>query len=393
MPVKTIKFNSLDTLDVKDFLESDDWKSRSLDQFDNNPKHNRVSVFSFNNLDLELDNKSSLELHIPGHVYIMDVNQSFFHSMFDNLGQYLAIKKYFPEVKPLSMVGDFPYKNDDYLNSNYKKHILDLCGISVDDIVHYPMYGRITFEKVSFISKSSNNILYGILEAAAKLNQELPMDIHWSETTKQIYVIGRALKDFMLYQTMPLSGKRSDKIFLSRKSRSSVFEKNHNLIAHLKENGVTWELDDTKKMSDPNGITKTNLDKFLPATPTDNLLEAQYRYMPIDEETLIENYFMHLGYAVVDVETMPLPEQIAMFAKCTHIATITGAGSLNSIYLPNGGTFILLANNTGYKFYHEDLLTVTMNDPIIVFDKRKVSGIFSAREMLEDLEKNYSDRL
>lgn len=393
MLVRSVDFDSIDTLRVNDFLESEDWKFRNLDQFDNAAQHDNVGIFSFNNLKIDLDNESELTLHVPGHVYLMDVNQSFFHSIFDNFGQYLAVKKYLPDIRPIAILGEFPYKNEDYLNSKYKKYILDLCGIHVDEIIHYPMFGKIIFEKVSFITKSCNNIMSGILETISKTDRELPMDIHWSERTKQLYIISRALKEFMLKHNANVNDQRYEKIFISRKSRNRIFQKNHDLIKFLKENGVTWDLNNPSKLNDPNGITKTNLDRFKPATPTDNLMEAQHRYMPANQETMIEDFFRYLGYSVIDVEDVPLPEQMELLSRCTHIATITGAGSLNSMYLDNAGTFILIANNSEYTFYHEDVVSMMMDDPIIVFDKRKRAGQFTAKEIIEELEKNYLDRL
>lgn len=393
MPVTSIKFDNIDTLRISDFLDSNDWKSKNISEFDNAIEHDNVGIFSFNHLEIEIDTKSELILNVPGHTYLIDINQSFFHSMFDNLGQYLAVKKYFPDIKPLALLGEFPYENNDYLNSKYKKYVLDLCDIDIDDIVHYPMFKKIVFEKVSFMTKSCNNILSGILEALSKTGLEAPMDIHWSEKTKQVYLIGRALKDFMLEHNSANNNQRYEKIFISRKGRSAVFQKNHDLIKFLMDNGVTWDLNNPLKINDPNGITKTNLDRFKPATPNDNLMEAQHRYMPASQETMIEDFFRYMGYTVVDVDNVPLPEQMELFSKCTHIATITGAGSLNSMYLDNAGTFVLIANNSEYTFYHEDLVSIMMDDPIIVFDKRKTSGKFSAKEIIAELEKNYLDRL
>lgn len=145
MRITSINFDRIDTLRVSDFMDSDDWKLRKVEEFDNCVEHDNVGIFSIHNLEVGIQDGGDLVLTIPGHVYIIDVNQSFFHATFDNFGQYLAIKKYFPEIKPIAILGEFPHENNDYLNSNYKKHILELCGIDVNDVVHYPMFNKIVF--------------------------------------------------------------------------------------------------------------------------------------------------------------------------------------------------------------------------------------------------------
>jgi hypothetical protein len=393
IPLVSATFDSIETTRVRDFLESDDWKKRDVSTFDNHVEHDNVGIFTIKNLGIEIDGSGELELHVPGHVYLVDVNQSFFHALFDNFGQYLALKRYLPDIKPLAMVGDFPYNNLDYLNSHYKTQVLEMCGVSPDEIVHYRMFKKITFEKLSFITTSCNNIMSGIISSMAETNYDLPMDIRWAETTKQVYLFSRELKEFILKRNQEAGKARSRKIFISRKERTETFKKNYDLIKFLEENGVTWEMNNPSLINDPNGIAKTNLDKFKPATPAELLFEARHRYMLESEEKLIENYFAFLGYDIMEVSMMPLEDQMELFSSCTHIATITGAGSLNSMYLENDGVFILIANNSGYTFYHEDVVSSMMDDPIIVFDKRKNPGEFSARQIIKELEQKHLDRL
>jgi capsular polysaccharide biosynthesis protein len=65
------------------------------------------------------------------------------------------------------------------------------------------------------------------------------------------------------------------------------------------------------------------------------------------EEGLIASAFRSRGFAIVELETLPLTEQIALLAGASHVAGFHGAGFSHGIFIPDGCRVLELFRHDG----------------------------------------------
>lgn len=392
---KSVTYTGISKAEINDFANDPKWLQLKHDDFFANvsPGGNldSFSIITIDNLEIVLNNEGDEELIVDDHSFLIDVNQSYFHCLYDNFGQWLILKNYLPYLKAVCInTEDFrPIEN-----SPYKRTVLDWCEITADqDYYEVRNYKKIKFKKISFIHSGTS---YFLREVVLHIPEEDRMVSEANSANSAVfYLKSKFLKKFFSKTAATNRNKRHRKVYLSKMFTRDMMDKTFILKKLLKDNGVSWNRDGS--FNDPKDfILNTNLLAFGPAAIFGPMNEIDFRYLSVKNELELEKFFESKGYEIITAEQMTLEEQMNLYYTCTHIATLGGAGSINSLFLDDDGTIIYIAPDTGYQFRHEDVIDTITNNSIIPVDKRRHLGqrkIFGIQNIIDILNINYGDRL
>lgn len=358
---------------------------------------NGLPIVTMENLEVTTTSTSNKTILLEDHVFVFDANQSFFHCLYDNLGQFLVLKNYFPDIKAVFV--NTQEKNSIFGGITYKSKILEWAGIQEDDHILTSDYKTIKFKKISFIHSASSHFLRSV-DYMLTEDQRLDIDKIYRQSAdssgSSIYLKSKFLKKFIRKNIANKNIIRNRKVYLSRVHTRKLYERTWILKNFLRDNGVIFNNDGS--FEDENNILLTlNMEAFKPANIFGPMMEIDYRYLEIHDELFVENFFRSKGYEIVSMESMELVDQVDLMLSCTHIATLAGAGSLNALFLDDDGLIIYLAPNSGYSFHHEDIIDSITKNSIILQDKREIgydrTRVFQPQQLIHMLEEAAGDRL
>jgi hypothetical protein len=390
-----VTYSKLEKQNINDFITENDYlrlaMSPTYGKLEMDSRKNHFNIITLTDLDIDFESESNEELVIDDHVFLLDLNQSYFHALYDNFGQWLVLKKYIPELKTI-FVNTQDIKT--FEGTSYKSTIMNWAGVTLENGYYEASeYKSLKFKKVSFIHSGTSHILREVVHQMPQ-QDEITLDLN-DRNNALFYMKSKLLKNFVNENIITKNLPRNKKVYISRIQTRRMYDRIFLFKKLVMDNGVSWNGDGS--FNDPNDfLLKTNLDAFKPAGIFGPMHEIDFRYLDIEDEMLIERFFSSQGYEILNgIESMSMEDQINTFAQCSHIATLAGAGSVNAIFLGDG-TMVYLAPNTGYSFHHEDIIESITENSVIPLDKRIHNGPSYAMpvfKMLQMLKDEYGDQI
>lgn len=396
--VNRVSYGHVEETCFDDFTQDEAWKELCKSDIfaiqNRNEEPNQKIVFStIYNLEFDPVSESNETVHVKDHVFPIDINQSYFHALYDNIGQFLLAKNYFPDIKPIFINAE---TDPNALKANYKKDLMDMIGLKEEEIINGYEYSAIKFDKITVIHADANTVMREVRHRINSDRTRLEPFLHpKSSGAAMLYCTSKHLKGLIYDRYLKNREKPTKKVYISRMALRPLFDRTNLLKKFLLANNVSW--DSEGRLEDPDSfLMKVNLEAFAPANVFGPMREIDFRYLSLEDELLIEDFFKGKGYEIIYPERMGLTDQINVYISSTHIATLGGAGSVNSLFLGDSGTIVYIAPDTRYEFYHEDIIDSITNNSIIPIDKRKIEyfkGRTSVSHILNVLQNEYGDRL
>jgi capsular polysaccharide biosynthesis protein len=108
----------------------------------------------------------------------------------------------------------------------------------------------------------------------------------------------------------------------------------------------------------------------------------------LSDEKELEDFFAQNGYEIVNPGSYSFEEQIDMFSSASHVAGITGAGFINTIFCKPGTKVIIINTSNRYNFPHWRWPIAagmkTLCVPEIIGNDSKD---FSTKDIISDMQK------
>ena len=272
--------------------------------------------------NLKIDNGKSFT-YFSGITYLMPTFAYYGHSMMDMYGQYLLLKKQYPEINIIFF--DEAKKGLAYNSSNGKKvtdDYMSLFNKTKDDILDITINSFI-FEKVVFMFDVNLTFPksfyenYGIKDDVSYL----PFCSCYMGTEK--CGEGKYFKyNFIIIDEL----KKQFKDVFSANINKKIF------ISRMRYNKY-W-------MSIENKYSKI---KKLNHSQSELLRMSKRRYY-VHEENII-NIFKENGYDIIYPEDYGLFEQIQIFSSSSHIAGVEGTWAFNSFWCDPGTKYYEIKPN------------------------------------------------
>lgn len=265
------------------------------------------TTYTYSNLIVDNDFiKNENNITICGHVFPIDISERrFLHSILDGFGQFWALKKIFPDIRPFYFWGS----NDHSNMSNFVNTILEKINYD-NEYTDIYIYKKIIFEKISFFNASQLSFIGG--PRIFYKNFGYPKDDIYHKT-----VIEEA-KNFL----------------------HSIFKINKKILKNKK---ICFKI-------------------------TKSILNDKDRFLDDEEINNLYNFFISKGYEIVDLENLSFEEQIKNVSSAEAIATYVGANSVHSLYAHQDCQFLLINLNMKYDFNHSRIVKNSINNFYLIFD-------------------------
>lgn len=282
----------------------------------------------------------SKALSLEGNYFIInEIEQTYYHFLMDQVGQYLYLKSIYPDLKLLIFkqeVGD----SRDYASwcINKLKEEFSYTEISLSE------YGHLFIEQITVLSNRLIDIYHLIDD---NLNDFL-LDKDYTA------VVVSYLKKF--FSRHIEASNVSKKIFLSRSSKREEISKARN------------------KISEPTSLEEQQIIA---------------RYMDPKMEDLIESLFKDAGYEIINFENYSFQEQLELCASASSIGLFVGASVINTIVAPQSTEILLISHDTSYPFpiYH-DLIDSINSNVVHILDPREYPDTRNTTEVIQRLTKS-----
>ena len=299
--------------------------------------------------------------NLSGNFYILDLDSlnSHFHFLNDQIGEYLSIKEVVNDLKLLvvakKIATDKKPLQDHNKTSKTVYDILAKLDIFEDQVVNLNEYKSLHIENVFLTQIYFNKYLDKSMVAKDSGN-------HPKTTVGPLRNLFLSEKNL---QNVP-----TRKLFISRMNES-------NRIRQLRKKYDELSLGDVI----PFKIFKSNLGSDLKIKILD-------RFISLSDEKELEDFFAQNGYEIVNPGSYSFEEQIDMFSSASHVAGITGAGFINTIFCKPGTKVIIINTSNRYNFPHWrwpiEAGMKTLSVPEIIGSDSKD---FSTKDIIEDIQK------
>ncbi len=275
-----------------------------------------LTIHSLSNVSINfLNNQTNAKKIISGNIFLMDFDylDSHFHFLSDFLAPYLLLKKHIKDLKLVLVIYNhtgekLPVSQHTNL-SKYCYDILDKLDVYENSVIDLKDYKNLILENVFFTETYYNQYL----------EKSLPQIIEWDYLKSGFCEVANALRPHNV-------GLESKKIFISRMNENNEVRK---IKKSLKNKNFN-----TKKL------------------PKDWKIRTEHRYIKLKDEMFLENFFRTKGYDVIDPSSYSLKEQLNIFSNATHVAGLSGAGLINSIFSNHKVKLFILNPSSGYGFDH-----------------------------------------
>ena len=341
-----------------------------------------TSIKYYSVSDFEIVDDPDLDfIRIKGNSFIVDIEgYQYFHLFQDKIGQYELLKRHVEDLK-LVLVGRWDYAYppiDKWIGSLVWTDALSIYDIKKEDMV-FLNKGNAWFEKTFYANKTFNRFL----------PDDLPANPLYGIDDKDKYFdfnieIAKIIRDLYLN----IQKQKTLKIFVSRKELNSEIRKMKELIEKKSSTGLDTE--EEKILM--------RLMRVYGTKDEDALRIIEQRFLKLEDEEKLENYFVSKGYTVIDPYEMTFNQQVDLFSRVTHVAAIRGTGLYNTIFCkPETNVFIIDTSNK-YNFEYKTLVQVATNNvyeiPVISRENPETPPIFfSVTNIIRLLDNHYLDRL
>jgi len=294
---------------------------------------------------------------LVGNYYLIDLDSfsSHFHFLNDQIGEYLVIKEYIKDLVPI-VFSKMSFANEANISDHNKtsKYIYDSflkVGIGADNIYNLNDFESINIENLFATQKFFNQYL---------TNEMIPI----IGGTNPKYSVPAIKKYF--FSTKKSNNK---KLFISR-----VVENNH-------------ARDIRKKLEEKRDTNHKAFLKFKAKLGEDLKIKIFDRYITLEDELFLERFFKDNGYEIINPGEYSLQEQIDMFAEASHVAGLSGAGFINTMFCYPGTKIIILNTSTAYSFPHHKWPRAAGCKVFNVPETIKLLNCeFGAKEIITDLQ-------
>ncbi len=341
-----------------------------------------TSIKYYSVSDFEIGTDPELEfMRVEGNSFIVDIDgYQYFHLFQDKIGQYELLKRHIKDLK-IVLVGtkDHAYPPiDKWVGSLVWTYALSVYDIKKEDIV-FLNKTNVWFEKTFYANKIFNRFL----------PTDLPGNNLYGIDDKDKYFdfnieIAKIIRDLYLN----IQKQKTLKIFVSRKELNSEIRTMKSLIEKKSTEVLNKEEDQLlTRMMRVYGPEDKNAKRII-----------EQRFLKLEDEERLENYFVSKGYTVIDPYDMTFDEQVDLFSRVTHVAAIRGTGLYNTIFCkPETNVFIIDTSNT-YNFEYKTIVEVGAKNvyEIPVCSKKNPETppiFFSIDNIIRILENHYLDRL
>lgn len=290
------------------------------------------------------------EVHIPGKTYIAEAEHFIHHYLYDNLAQYLYLKKHIPDLKyytflPKEYDEDLqrfpgPRTSKEFLdqvkitnfhggiNKNlgdkyphkYHEDIFDLF-VTQEELYSY-VYTKVTFDEVYFVYDRKR---------------------YWHNNSK---LLNLGMQDFGVHYVYwypedkwEINSDNWRKIFYERWWQElGQMELRKLVLDKIKD----YPTDTPKKIF----ISRSDALKRY-SVKADSLL---LRYHTPEINDVFEEKFKESGYTILELEGMGYLEQVNYFKNADHVAGIMGSGFCQTLFCDPTATILQIAINPKFTF-------------------------------------------
>jgi hypothetical protein len=290
------------------------------------------------------------------NVFILDLDMldSHYHLLLDYIGQYFLLKQRFSNLKPVFVTYQHGeekklIKDHSRLSKNMYK-VLDLAGLSCEEIVDLKEFSSITFKETSFINVFQNQYL-------AEIGDKVFASSDMSYAAKPLKALF-GIKE---------KSKNKKKFFITRMSENTALRK---LIGETERYII-------KEMI-----------SYLRETTFYRESHKYCRRISLEDEVFLETFFKNNGYEIINPSDYEFREQVEIFSSATHIAGLAGAGFINAIFPNHRAKVFILNPNTEYNFDHGSIPKILGHHVYYVPElkkKNEKSYRFSVKEIINSL--------
>jgi hypothetical protein len=342
----------------------------------------KTSIKYYSVSDLKIGENPDLELmKIDGNSFILEVEgYQYFHLFQDKIGQYEFLKRHVPDLR-MVLVGNLDYNfppTDEAIGSKVIMEAFSVYDIKKEDIV-FLNKTNVWFEKIFYANKFLNRFLPA----------ELPGNPIYGVVDKDKYFdfnieIAKIVRDLYL----DVQKQKTLKVFVSRKRLNVDIRKMKNLI----EKRSTGELKTEEEQ------LLTRMMRVYGPEDKDAEKIIEQRFLKFEDEEKLENYFVSKGYTVIDPYRMTFDQQVDLFSRVTHVASIRGSGLYNTIFCSSGTNVFIIDTSNKYNFEYKTIVQVATNNvyeiPVCSIENPETPQIFfSVDNIIRLLENHYLDRL
>jgi hypothetical protein len=325
-------------------------------------RKNASPIFKISNLLATFETyKKDETKKLFGNFYILDLDciNSHFHFVNDEIGEYLAIKEVIKDVKLLVVVKEIgTIKKNLKDHGNFSKLVYDILSkleIFENKIINLNEFKALSIENLFATQNYFNNYV--------DKNMIFENNGNHPKTTvpalRKLFIDEEALK-------VPANKK----IFISRKQEN-------NKSRQLREIWDSLSVNNERSFK----IFKSKIGN-------DFRIKIIDRFISLSDEEDIEKFFVNNGYEIVSPGDYSFEEQIKIFSSATHVAGLSGAGFINTIFCRPGTKVIILNTSNRYTFPHHrwpsEAGMKTLSVPEIIGKSNKD---FSAKDIIEDISK------
>lgn len=347
-----------------------------------------LGIYTYTDVDCTPDNDlGNSSVNLSGNWFIVDAtDHCYYHYIFDNIGQFLALKTLIPDLKVLFRVTDPELfsRLPDYVSwpiEQLKKET-EHC------ILHLENIKQLKIEKLYAVSTR-------LIPFFSFFNIRHPQLI--TVDSYQDFVVPELRKFFLRHLPKVVGPK---KIYVSRKDKSEELRARSKYLDYLKSNGVTWTPININKVNewgeddtcDPNNFIEKRPDEFkaviFSQPPRAQEVDVMCRSIEVSEEEKLEQYFLDNGYSIFSHADYDYPTQMAIIASCDYYATFTGSSVLNSVVCKEDANIYVLNQNTNWPMpNHEYTPSVVSKNAFNVFAARDYPlTVFSIDDIIKKLD-------
>jgi hypothetical protein len=354
-------------------------------------EYKQISNFVLENLN----NKTEDNMVITGNSFVIDMLDNNYYHFIDSMGQFLLLKKHISNLKLVIIEKDITNSGTtikkfvtSFIDILDKNDITFVKNIENKHLVFQNVY-FVCAERISFMSDLLDHGLYD----EDKKNILLKM-YEMSPYGKDLTYAIKYVKEINNFIKSKNSKKKLNrKIFISTKSVSEdVRIQKYNLDVF---DGLITDIDpDIKEKIISEYKVHEDERKHRMLHPTYlsySRKTVNERYISEEDESSIHQYFINKGYDFIDPTKMTIQEQIDLYQSCSHIATFTGSSCLASAFCSEETNFFIINNNLRYDFYHDSYVKSLLKNTFCIFEGRVIDIVYSAEDIISELENKYGD--
>lgn len=309
-------------------------------------------------IDFKLNNAGkNVKKLLPGNYYLIDLDSfsSHFHFLNDQVGEYLVIKEYIKDLIPVVFVkncfAEVKNINDHNKTSKYIYDALFKIGVSTDSF-----YDLNKIDSIHIPNLFATQIFF---------NQYLKKEmIPANGGTNPKYSVP-AIKKYFFSDKL----NNDKKLFISRMNENNSVREAREFL-------------ENKKVTDYKEFLKMKA-----KLGEDQRIKIFDRHITLDDEIELERFFKNSGYKIINPGEYSLQEQIDMFSEASHVAGLSGAGFINTMFCQPSAKIIILNTSTSYSFPHHKWPRAAGCKVFSVPETIKsAKREFSAKEIIADLK-------